>query len=101
MEVDFVLMICFFHNDILKYVFKGGKCVTSTVGIVSNKDQFEGTVAQFGMEIVPIAPDGNCFFQCGCVFNCIEQKRFTQSSGSIFIRYSGSYFKNTTATSNC
>ena len=52
----------FFHNDILKYVFKGGKCVTSTVGNVSNKDQLEGTVAQFGMEIVSMAPDGNCFF---------------------------------------
>ena len=32
MEVDFVLIIWLFFHDKLKYVFEGGKCVTSTVG---------------------------------------------------------------------
>lgn len=49
----------FFHNEILKYIFNGEHKITNEV---SDKSQLEGTAAQFGMEIVPIAPDGNCFF---------------------------------------
>ena len=53
----------FFHNEILKYVLKGGKRETSTFGSdIPDKSQLEGTAAQFGMEIVPISPDGNCLF---------------------------------------
>lgn len=49
----------FFHNEILKYIFNGEHKIANEV---SDKSQLEGTAAQFGMEIVPIAPDGNCFF---------------------------------------
>ncbi|CAB3981857.1 Hypothetical predicted protein [Paramuricea clavata] len=58
----------FFHNEILKYILNGEHKIANEV---LQKSELEGTAAQFGMEIVPIAPYGNCFFTA-IVFSIVQ-----------------------------